>query len=271
MLCIVVWADDGIPDFQIDPKRVPNPLELPREPKASRIRVFAAVERIVRFGRRPTVEGVRELLGGGSPNSVTAYINDWYKELGNRLAAAETPMPGLPPDAVWLLAELWRVATDSRAGTAKPSMAADELRDAERVALVAETKALDTLNKELQKHRASAERSLAEARALLARREAAIEEERENVAALDQALAQTRLELEVVLERQRLAPARVPAPTRIRSARTRRKPARQPGAKASRTPLNSEKSRRAAKTLKRAKRPSSPNRRRTKPTLMKRK
>jgi hypothetical protein len=180
-----------------------------REPKASRVRVWQAVERIVQSGRRPTVEGVRELLGGGSPNSVTAYINEWYEELGDRLAAADTPMPGLPREAVSLLAELWRVASGSRAGAGEPSTAADELRDAERAALVAETRALDTLNRELQKHRASAEKSLAEARALLARREAALDEERANAAAADQALMQTRLALEVALERQRLAPSRV--------------------------------------------------------------
>ena len=33
--------------------------------------------------------------GGGSPNSVTAYIQEWYRDLGSRLAAAETPLAGL--------------------------------------------------------------------------------------------------------------------------------------------------------------------------------
>ena len=202
---------------------MPDPQEFSRAPKASRVRVWQAVERIVRSGRRPTVEGVRELLGGGSPNSVTAYVNEWYQELGNRLTAAETPMPGLPHEAVSLLAELWRVAARSGIRGAEDSSVPDELRDAERAALVAETKALDTLNRELQRHRASAEKSLAEARALLARREAALEEGRSNVAALDQALAQARLELEIALERQRLAPSRMPTPSRKRSTRRRPK------------------------------------------------
>ena len=198
---------------------MPKPPGSVREPKASRVRVWQAVERIVQSGRRPTVEGVRELLGGGSPNSVTAYINEWYEELGDRLAAADTPMPGLPREAVSLLAELWRVASGSRAGAGEPSTAADELREAERAALVAETRALDTLNRELQKHRASAEKSLAEARALLARREAALDQERANAAAADQALMQTRLALEVALERQRLAPSRVIVARRARRPR----------------------------------------------------
>ena len=131
-------------------------------------------------------------------------------------------MPGMPREAVSLLAELWRVASGSSAGASEPSTTADELRDAERTALVAETRALDTLNKELQKHRASAEKSLAEARALLARREAALDEERANAAATDQALMQTRLALEVALERQRLAPSRVALRPRARRPRRMR-------------------------------------------------
>ena len=89
-------------------------------------------------------------------------------------------------------------------------------RDAERAALMAEARALDTLNKELEKHRASAEKSLAEARTLLARREAALEEERASSAALHGALAQARLELEIALERNRVAAAHRPPSSRRR-------------------------------------------------------
>ena len=243
---------------------MPSPPEFAREPKASRIRVFQAVERITRSGRRPTVEGVRELLGGGSPNSVTAYINQWYQELGGRLAAAETPMPGLPPEAVSLLAELWRVATDPATGAAEASTVSDGLRDAERAALVAETKAADTLNKELRKHRAIAEQSLAEARALLARREAALDEERANVAGLEQALAQTRLELEVALERQRLARVRLVVSRSGGPPAKRRKVAIRAGTKRpARRPRAAKQKRSGAKTA-RSKQPAS-KRRRTRP------
>ena len=187
-----------------------------REPKASRVRVWQAVERIVRSGRRPTIGGVRELLGGGSPNSITAYVNDWYQDLGSRLAASDTPMPGLPPEAVSLLTEIWRVAAGPRAGApGGPSVAVDELRDAERAALLADAKALETMNKELQRHRSTAERALVETRALLARREAALEEERSQVVATSQALAQARLDLEIARERRRLAAARV-APAAVK-------------------------------------------------------
>jgi hypothetical protein len=54
---------------------------------------------------------------------------------------------------------------------------------------------------------------------LLARREAALEEERARGASVDQALAQARIELEVALERFRLAPERAPPRQRKLAAR----------------------------------------------------
>jgi hypothetical protein len=189
---------------------VPSPLERTLEPKASRIRVWQAADRILQSGRRPTVEGVRELLGGGSPNSVTTYINDWYQHLGTRLVTAETPLAGFPSEAVSLMTELWRLAAKDQGGSDADSVAETTSRilAAERDALEAEAKSLQTLNQELARHRATAEKSLAEARALLARREAALEDERARTAGLDQALAQTGLELEVLHERRRIAPSR---------------------------------------------------------------
>jgi uncharacterized protein YheU (UPF0270 family) len=89
----------------------------------------------------------------------------------------------------------------------------------------AEAKSLQTLNQELQQHRASAEKSLAETRGLLARREAVLDEERSRAATLEQALAQTRLEFAVALERQRLAPARLSAVVRPATHRRRRREA----------------------------------------------
>jgi len=157
---------------------------------------------------------------------VTAYIQEWYRELGSRLAAAETPLPGFPPEAVSLMTELWRLAATDQVnagGTDAANDTATRMLAAERAALEAEAKALQILNQELQRHRATAEKSLAEARALLSRREAALEEERSRAASLEQALVQTRMELEVQLERQRLAPVRASVTT---PARRTKKPTR---------------------------------------------
>ncbi len=212
-------------------KPVPNPLEPAPKPKASRVRVWQACDRVLRSGRRPTVEGVREILGGGSPNSVTAYINDWYRDLGSRLAASEAPLAGFPPEAVSLMTELWRLAGTDQAGTGNSDAADDtvaRMLEAERDALEAEAKALQTLNQELQRHRSTAEKSLAEARALLSRREAALEEERSRAGSLEQALVQARMELEVLLERRRLEPARPSAASTRRNPTARKRPSTRP-------------------------------------------
>lgn len=178
------------------------------------MRGWQAADRILRSGRRPTVEGVRELLGGGSPNSVTAYMNDWYRELGGPLAAAETPLAGFPAEAVSMMTELWRLAASEQASARDSDKdVVRHVQDAERDALRAEARALPVLNQELQRHRASAEQSLTGTRALPVRREAALDEERAQAATREQELAQVRLELEVARERQRLAPARSRSPT----------------------------------------------------------
>jgi hypothetical protein len=242
---------------------VPNAPESAPEPKASRVRVWQACDRVLRSGRRPTIEGIREILGGGSPNSVTAYINDWYRNLGSRLAAAETPLAGFPPEAVSLMTELWRLAATDQAKT-RDSDAADDtaarMLAAERDALEAEAKALQTLNQELQRHRSTAEKSLAEARALLSRREAALEEERLRSAGLEQALVQARIELEVLSERRRLTPARAEVPTPPRKPKKRKRPA----TRATKTRLKIGAKRRTAKDST-PRKPANIAKRRTKP------
>jgi hypothetical protein len=126
------------------------------------------------------------------------------------------------------MTEFWRLAATDQAKTRDTDAADDtatRMLAAERDALDAEAKALQTLNQELQRHRSTAEKSLAEARALLSRREAALEEERSRTASLEQALMQARMELEVPMERRRLAPPRTAAPTPPRKRKRRKVPA----------------------------------------------
>jgi hypothetical protein len=125
------------------------------------------------------------------------------------------------------MTELWRLAATDHAKT-RDSDAADDtatrLVAAERDALEAEAKALQALNQDLQCHRSTAEKSLAEARALLSRREAALDEERLRAASLEQALMQARVEFEVLLERRRLTPPRTAAPVPTRKPKRRKRP-----------------------------------------------
>ena len=209
---------------------MPKLPERPREPKASRSKVWQAVERIVQSGRRPTVEGVREVLGGGSPNAVTAYINEWYGELGARLAEAQAPISGIPPEARSLLSELWVVAARAHPEGDTGNSAVERVRASEHASLVAEVKSYDVLSKELRRERAALEQSLADARALLRRREAELEALHLESQNFRESLTHAALERDVLAERLRLRPPPDPehGSARRSTARRRRKRAAVP-------------------------------------------
>jgi len=138
------------------------------------------------------------------------------------------------------MTELWRLAGADQALAGERDTSDDTARrmlEAERDSLAAEAKALQTLNTELQRHRATAELSLAEARALLSRREAALEETRTRIADLEQALARTRMDLEVAIERARIVPRSRSAPaTAIRVSPASKRRAAAKGQRTSRPP-----------------------------------
>ncbi len=199
-----------------------------RIPKASRSKVWEAADAILLgTGERPTVEAIRQRLGGGSPNSVTAYLNEWYRELAERLSAADAPIEGVPMAALALLRDLWQVAREGQ-GTVKARVHdVDGLAEAELGALKAQVKALETLNQELRRHRATTEKALVEAKALLSHRETSASEDRERLVELEAALTAARLELDVLRARQRRATAAASAaaatPTRPRAKPSRTK------------------------------------------------
>lgn len=159
------------------------------------------------------------------------------------------------------MTELWRLAAADQGSTRDADDdKATRILAAERDVLEAEAKALQPPNQELQRHRSTAKKSLAEARALLSRRKAALEEKRSRAASLEQALVQEGMELEVLLERRRLTPPRTALSTSPRKPKRQKRPAAR-GAKAKRK-LGA--TRRSAKDLS-SRRPAKPVPRRTRP------
>lgn len=194
---------------------MPQPVPVRREIRASRGQVFAAADRALKSGRRPTQDGVRTDLGGGSLNSINTYLNEWYQDLGSRLSRSEEPVKGVPSEASDLLLQLWRLAIKTTGAGKATDDESEELRimRSQRDAAMAQASALQTLNAELTKHRTSAERSLAEARALLMRREVALEEERG--ANADHEREKSALGLESAIMRERLAQVRARPPRTV--------------------------------------------------------
>jgi hypothetical protein len=134
--------------------------------KASREHVFDAADEILTAGRRPTIEAVQARLGGGSPNSIVAYLKDWYGELGERLSRAQSPAEGLLPEVHQAALGLQRALRQAQ----KQGLDAQS-DDTLLRSLRAEIHSLRLVLDELRKQRASDQQALADARAFLIRRE----------------------------------------------------------------------------------------------------
>ena len=47
--------------------------------------VWTASDALLLEGARPTIERVRQKIGRGSPNTVSPYLDTWFKSLGARI------------------------------------------------------------------------------------------------------------------------------------------------------------------------------------------
>ncbi|SCK11273.1 replication region DNA-binding N-term [Variovorax sp. HW608] len=53
--------------------------------------VLTAADEIVAKGQKPTIERVRQHLGGGSPNTVSPMLDVWFERLPQRLVGVAAP------------------------------------------------------------------------------------------------------------------------------------------------------------------------------------
>jgi hypothetical protein len=197
-----------------------------RMAKASREHVFAAAEGILLTGRRPTIEAVQARLGGGSPNSIVAYLKDWYGELGERLSTTQLPAEGLLPEVHQAALGLQRALRQAQKQGLEGQSDEALLRS-----LRAEIHSLRLVLDELRTQRASDQQALADARAFLIRRDEELQ--RLNLAQIE-ALSQVAVLEQRLRTRQagpsRSAPKRKAPPKRKHKAK--KSPARAPKRKA---------------------------------------
>jgi hypothetical protein len=75
---------------------------------------YAQIERaatgILRMGTRPTIEGVRSALGGGSPRTILEGLNRYWRNLGNEVAEKPASLQRLPAVIADLAEGLWQSA-----------------------------------------------------------------------------------------------------------------------------------------------------------------
>ena len=108
--------------------------------------VHTAADEIVAAGERPTVERIRAHLGTGSPNTVTRWLDTWWKQLGDRLQKqqAHRALPQAPDAVASLAGEWWSLAMEHARANA-------EIAISQRIeALQAEQAALNTAKEEFR-------------------------------------------------------------------------------------------------------------------------
>lgn len=74
--------------------------------------VWTACDALLLAGARPTIERVRQHIGRGSPNTVSPYLDTWFKGLGGRIKdpAAFAAPPELPNPIQQAAKHFWEVA-----------------------------------------------------------------------------------------------------------------------------------------------------------------
>ena len=74
--------------------------------------VHTAADELVANGERPTVERIRAHLGTGSPNTVTRWLDTWWKNLGVRLQPKRPDLKDAPAALAELAGQWWARALD---------------------------------------------------------------------------------------------------------------------------------------------------------------
>jgi chromosome segregation ATPase len=74
--------------------------------------VWKAADALLLDGARPTIERVRQKIGRGSPNTVTPYLESWFRSLGARIAdpMAFSSPPALPDPISEAAKHFWEAA-----------------------------------------------------------------------------------------------------------------------------------------------------------------
>lgn len=99
--------------------------------------VHTAADELVASGERPTVERIRAHLGTGSPNTVTRWLETWWKNLGLRLQPKRPDLKDAPAALAELAGQWWALALEhgresvlEELATARQELSAeyDELR-----------------------------------------------------------------------------------------------------------------------------------------------
>jgi len=203
--------------------------------------VWQACDALLIEGQRPTIERVRQRIGRGSPNTVSPYLDEWFKHLGVRIKDPGTfaAPPALPDPIQQAARHVWEAALaetrrdfDSRLRDAMAAAVANVESEKERAGL-ADAAAFEAIGKatrlqsELTERSAQLDRERLSSAALAAHQadaERRVEELRSRLAAADTAMDELRniSRQDVALAIERSAAAERRAALEIDAERTAR-------------------------------------------------
>src|SRR5277367_3339517 len=74
--------------------------------------VERAADSLLRQGVKPSVAGIRDQLGGGSPNTLTPMLARYWESLGKRLQAGPESLEHVPEALARVTELFWRRAVE---------------------------------------------------------------------------------------------------------------------------------------------------------------
>jgi len=132
--------------------------------------VWEAADALLQEGLRPTIERVRQRLGGGSPNTVSPMLERWFATLGKRLEGrnetlADSEASQLPLAVVQAAQQVWEAARrDAEQMQVQQSEATRREFELERAALLQREAELRQREASLEESRSRLEEALAGSR-----------------------------------------------------------------------------------------------------------
>jgi hypothetical protein len=168
---------------------------------------YADVERaaivILKSERRPTVETIREALGGGSPDTIGDGLRRFWRDLGARIEGDPAALTRMPAEIADLADGMWQRALklSSEAATHDDNAARERLRQLE-VENEIKQRSFNLREREIDTQARERERALADARDHLLSLSKALSREQATNQAQERRIAD--LETEVAQYRQQI-------------------------------------------------------------------
>ncbi len=208
---------------------------------------YADVERaaiaILKSARRPTVETIREALGGGSPDTIGDALRRFWRDLGARIDGDPAALTRMPAEIAEIADGMWQRALKlaGEAATHDDNAARERLRQLE-VENEIKQRSFDLREREIDTQARERERALADARdhllslsKALSREQATNQAHQRRIANLETEVAQYRQQIGALIagaiaekqpETRRRAPKSVSPTSRASTSPRSKKPVR---------------------------------------------